>query len=123
MDELDGIFAWSLEGLKRVLEREEIASPQSVSLAKERFRERVNPALLFVKESCVLDQNAGSGRYKVPPPKLYEAYLDWIDEAKLKPIGKNNFYEQIYLNFPWVRRKRHKTKDYFFGIGLRLRDE
>ncbi|EFK06743.1 phage/plasmid primase, P4 family, C-terminal domain protein [delta proteobacterium NaphS2] len=118
LEELDGIFKWSLEGLKRVLAREEIASPEAVSIAKERFREKVNPVIAFVKEACMLDVDAIQTNVKVLPADLYRAYGSWMEEAKLRSLGKNNFYEQILLNFPHVKKRRDGTRELFFGIGL-----
>jgi len=123
--ELDGILKWSLEGLKRVLEAEAIASPEVVTRAKERFKERVNPVLSFVKETCVVEEEeAKQGGIHVLPAEFYRAYCKWMEEAKLRALGKQNFYEQIYLNYPGVRKMRESygTRVYFYGIGL-LDDE
>jgi P4 family phage/plasmid primase-like protien len=119
IQELDGIFAWAFDGLKRVLEREEIVSPTCVIQAKERFREKVNPVLGFVNEVCLLGDGASDDAPRVLPADLYRAYQDWIEDAKLRPLGKNNFYEQLYLNFPAVRKRRYGKREFFFGIGLR----
>jgi P4 family phage/plasmid primase-like protien len=117
--ELDGIFSWALDGLKRILGRtpEHIDVPDSVLAAKLRFKSKVNPVLIFVEEECKV-----SPQCRVSPPKLYKAYKDWAEEGKLKPLGKTNFYENIVLNFPTVARKRptDETKEVFTGIGLTL---
>lgn len=125
MTELDGILKWALDGLKRVLENETIASPEVVQVAKERFRERVNPVLSFVKEACVVTGEAKKDGVHVLPPGLYREYVKWMEEAKLKPLGKQNFYEQIYLNYPNVKKKRENNgpREYFYGIGIRARDD
>ncbi|MBC8418528.1 MAG: hypothetical protein H8E10_08050 [Desulfobacterales bacterium] len=120
--ELDGIFHWSLEGLKRVLEREEIAAPDCVAQAKERFREKVNPVLAFVSEACLISDDPTDDGVRALPADLYQGYQNWIEDAKLRPLGKNNFYEQIYLNYPLVRKRRHGSREFFFGIGLRARE-
>ena len=111
--ELNGIFAWSLQGLKRVLKNDEILVPESVIQAKKRFRAKVNPVLMFVDEICV--SFSGS---RVLPNELYRAYQEWCEDGKITPLGKNNFYEQIFLNYPEVVKKRDGTQDKFFGIGL-----
>ena len=112
-EELSGIFMWSIEGLIKVLEKDEIVVPESVVQAKQRFRSRVNPVLTFVDEECVVDCGL-----KVLPKKIYDAYLEWCDESKIKNVlGKQRFYEQILLNFS-VTKKRIDTKDMFYGIGL-----
>lgn len=120
IEELDGIFKWALDGLKRVLENEEICTPATVARAKKRFKAKNNPVLMFVEEMCVLDVEAKQGGIRVLPPKLFNEYQEWMEEAKLKALGKQNFYEQIYLNYPQVDKKRDSkgTKEYFYGMGL-----
>lgn len=115
IEELDGIFMWALEGLKRVLERKRIDVPESVHQAKMRFRAKVNPVLLFVSEECKLGLEC-----RVSPPKLYNKYKDWAEDSKLKALGKSNFYENILLNCQGVARKRPResSKEVFQGIGL-----
>ena len=55
------------------------------------------------------------------PAEIYREYIRWTEEAKLKPLDKQNFYEQIYLNYPYVKKKRksYDKREYFFGVGLR----
>jgi len=111
--ELNAIFKWSLEGLKRVLEQGRIEVPESVVQAKKRMRAKVNPMLLFVEEMCVVIEGARS-----LPSDVFKSYQEWCEDAKIQGLGKQNFYEQIYLNYPDVRKKRDGKKEYFFGIGL-----
>lgn len=112
---IDGIFMWSLEGLKRILKKKRIQIPESINQAKLRFRAKVNPVLLFVGEECKI-----SSECFVSPPKLYQRYKAWTEDAKLKPLGKANFYENIQLNCKGVARRRptESTKEVFQGIGL-----
>ena len=111
-EHLNGVFRWALEGLKKVLENEEIYQPDCVDSAKQRFRVKVNPALLFVEEECILDETC-----MVLPKKLYEEYKEWCESSKQKPLGRTNFYENIQTNFD-VKKNRHETREYFDGIGL-----
>lgn len=113
--ELDGIFMWALEGWKRVKTNKGIFQPESIQRAKERFKMKQNNVLLFVSEECHFSEKA-----EIKPPDLYEAYTKWVAEAKLQAFGKQNFYEQIKINFPDVERKRRKgdTAEKFFGIGV-----
>ena len=114
MQEIDGIFLWALDGLKRVLDQKRIQVPETVSQAKFRFRSKVNPVLLFVEEKCVTKEKA-----RVSPPHLYKEYTEWIDESGLKPLGKTNFYEQIVTNFGVIRKRpTGESKELFYGIGL-----
>jgi len=114
-EELDGIFLWALEGLEYVLENKGIEVPASVKESQNRFKERVNPLLLFVEECCSLDSDR-----RTLPQELFDAYVKWADNARLKALGKINFYEQIRLNYGQVRKRRasYETKEYFYGIGI-----
>ena len=118
LDELDGIFVWALQGLKRVLNQERIVVPESVVQAKKRFRAKVNPVLMFVDEMCTLFASA-----RALPLSLYRSYQEWCEESKVQPLGKQNFYEQIFLNYPEVTKRRDGTKEKFFGVGLAEREE
>ena len=104
-EELDGIFIWALEGLKRVLEKEEISMPESVIQAKKRFKARVNHVVMYVDEQCDL----GGPECKVGPPTLYKDYLEWCEESNIRKEhrkGKQGFYEQILTNFQVTRGRR-----------------
>jgi P4 family phage/plasmid primase-like protien len=112
--ELDGIFNWALEGLEMVLQNMEILVPEEVEEAKGLFMKKANPALLHLEERCV----KGLG-FKVLPDALFRDYCKWCEEAKLMPLGKINFYEQLEINYPELVRKRIGTKMYYQGIGLK----
>jgi len=114
LKELDGIFLWSLEGLKRVLENEAIIIPESVEQAKKRFKARVNPVIMFVDEECRLSAEATAS-----PPDVFRRYNEWCDDAKTRSVGKTRFYELIQTNFNVSRfRPTKNSKELFKGIGL-----
>jgi len=113
LEELDGIFLWALDGLQFVLEAGEIVVPECVVAAKQRFREKSNPVLLFVEEACIMTPES-----RILPNDLYQGYKDWCDDGGMKPLGKQNFYEQIRLNYSGIKKRRDPqgTKEYFYGI-------
>lgn len=113
LKENNGIFMWALEGLKRVIENDAITMPDSVIQAKKRFRARVNPVLMFVDEECLLDS-----RYDCIPKELYKGYVNWCEEAKTRPLGKQRFYEQILTGFKVQKvRPTNKSQEVFIGIA------
>jgi len=119
--ELNGVFKWAMEGLEQVLKNDEIQVPESVVMAKKRFRHKVNPVLVFVDELCKLSEDeAKVTEIKVLPAMLYKAYTDWCEDGKVQGLGKQNFYEQINLNFPQVKKRKDPkgTREYFYGMGL-----
>lgn len=113
LKEINGIFMWALEGLKRVLAKHAIYMPESVIQAKKRFRARVNPVIMFVEEEC--DVHGGASCL---PKDLFNRYKEWCEESKVRSLGKQKFYEQVLLNFD-VEKHRDETREFFYGIGLR----
>jgi putative DNA primase/helicase len=114
--ELNGIFMWALAGLKRVLEKKAISQPESVRNAKNRLKQWVTPAVLFVDEICMLGK-----QYRVYPDDLFRRYLKWAEDGNVHhPVGKQKFYEQIQTNFSVRRSRAHgASKEHFEGIGVR----
>jgi P4 family phage/plasmid primase-like protien len=114
VEELNGIFIWALEGLKRVLEHKAIKLPECVQQAKRRMRAWVNPVLNFVDEVC--EQGA---ECRCWPPDLYGTYLKWCEHGKNQPKGKQKFYEDILTNFGVRKlRDRDATREHFQGISV-----
>lgn len=112
MSELNGIFTWALDGLRMVLDQKHIVVPESVQLAKQRFRQKSNPVLTYIEEMCAVNASA-----VVLPKALYDSYKEWCEDSKVRPLGKHNFYEQIYLNCG-VKKVRIGTKEWLKGVGL-----
>jgi P4 family phage/plasmid primase-like protien len=120
LTQLNGIFRWSLEGLKRVLEHKKITTPESVTQAKHRLRSFVDPIINFADECCLFDKDA-----KVLPPDLYRAWIKWCEESGIRnPVGKLRLYEAIQKQFHVKRGREHGAKqEHFSGIGLRGDDQ
>jgi putative DNA primase/helicase len=116
--ELDAILSWAVDGLQYVLEKNSFWIPDCCKLAKERFREQVNPVLLFGKECCIVAEWAWCER-----PKLFSAYRAWCEDSGLRALGKKTFYQMIDRTFPVRFPVRKGTKDGYGGIGLLTDDD
>lgn len=125
LKELDGIFMWSIAGLKRVLARGSIAQPETVQRAKRRMKSWVNPVLNFVDECCLLGPlNAVGNSNRCWPAELFRRYLKWCEEGNSKAIGKQRFYEHIFTNFDVKRGKDHDaTREHFEGLSIRAEEQ
>jgi putative DNA primase/helicase len=111
---------WALEGLKMVLENDQILVPDSVEAAKERFREFTSPILLFINECCLLGD-----KYFAAKPDLWNAYKEWFEEGgnkKKYQLSKKSFYEHMKLNLV-LSDKRVETKNCWVGVGLKTADD
>jgi len=119
MKELDGIFMWALEGLEYVLENEEISVPDSVDSAKERFREKTNPIILYITERCMIGED-----FTVAPPDLYRDYRKWCEASGSRhPLGKKSFYEQMVLQLKLDEKTRQGSRMVYQGVGLMAEEE
>ena len=114
--ERDGIFAWMLEGLYMVLEKDDLLIPDVVKRDTQQFVKSTNPAMLFVEDCCILGDD-----YQVKPKDLFKSYKAWCQEGCNRPLSRNRFYDQVLIHFPTVVKKQigdDKTRMYI-GIGLR----
>jgi|GEM_PF-4000628 len=112
--ELSGILNWSLVGLARVLETNEITeSPKMLDDKKEMLR-AINPALTFVDERCVVSPDARIGK-----EALYTSYRQFCEESGLKATSNIKFYRQLTADFPELAEVRPDAGTRMFqGIGV-----
>ena len=84
--ELDGVFLWCLEGLKRLTENNGFIDTDEMIENIEEYRLDNNNVLVFVKEECALMPGESTTKWD-----LYEAFKDWCARSGNKPLGKKNF--------------------------------
>lgn len=119
--ELEGIFNWMVEGLKKLLQKDGFQISEDVGKDTSEFMETLNPLLIFVTEMCEVHEGMS-----VPTMELWECYAEWCRDGHNRPLGRNKFLEQVRQTFQSVRvsqvqegvgEDRHRTKS-FVGIGL-----
>jgi P4 family phage/plasmid primase-like protien len=92
--EVDGIFNWALEGLKRVILREwKIFETEA---HKEKLKEYIGDndnVIPFINENCVIEK----GLY-IKSSVLYEEYKQYCIENGMKAFNSNNFFKSIEDN-------------------------
>ncbi len=116
--ELDGIFLWALEGLKKTLELKRFEVSETMERSKRRMRMRINPVLTFIEEICTV-----ASECHVSKPELYKEYKTWCEAAGIKKmLSKPGFYERILSDFKEVKIQRRGSKDCFKGLGLQADD-
>lgn len=113
--EKEGIFAWMLEGLAKVLDAGELIIPESVERDTQEFVKSTNPVLLFVDDCCLLGPE-----YQCRPKELYGKYDTWCGEGHNRPLSRNRFYDQIMIHFPKVVKGQfgESRQRMYKGIGL-----
>lgn len=84
--ELDGIFLWTLEGLKNLENRGYFRRNEEMEGLIREYRRENNNVLVFVDEACGLDPNAETEKNT-----LYEAYKRYCQDNGYKSLSKKKF--------------------------------
>lgn len=116
--EKDGIFMWALFGLKIILRNNGFEIPQVVEEQGEEFMKSLNPLLIYIEERCKI-----GAKEQVTSVSLYKDYKQWCVDASNRPLSRNKFINQLYMNFPGITKDNHINdgiSDHrgFAGIGL-----
>lgn len=110
-EELDGIFIWALEGLRRLLTRGLFKLSDSMKEAIEQYQKENNNTIVFVDENCVL-----GAEHEISIDKLYSNYKEWCKEAGLRPFGKINFGKELLKQYPSIEKGRDTKVRFWKGI-------
>lgn len=104
--ELPGILNWALAGLDRLRERGDFLEPDDSKVAKKRLVHLSDPIHGFVEECCTLRGGTGVDR-KV----LYATYVDYCDEANVRPLSEGKFTEGLQAVHSSVLTSRRRKGD------------
>lgn len=113
LEELDGIFLWCLEGLKRLTARKDFAPTKEMLENVEEYRRENNNVLVFVEEECVLDPLV-----VIVKVTLYDAFKDWCVRSGNKPLSKKKFGTELAKQFPQIKEVRTTDERSWEGITL-----
>jgi len=112
--ELPGILTWAVQGALQWHERG-LDAPDEVRAATDSYREEMDILGAFIKDNCIVDQNAQSA-----VSDMYEAYRQWTEEGGSRPMNKRNFNTQLEEKGEgrWKKDRGNYGKHTWFGIGL-----
>lgn len=138
MEELDGVFAWSVIGLHRLigkLPRADGKLRTGFTTCDEtldfmmRYRRYNNPVMAFVQDCC----NIESKESKVELKELYRRYKKYCTEGGYKPFSRDNFFEEFQTAVRKLKEdaavRRYKAReggmrrDYVMGVWLSPEEE
>lgn len=97
-----------LEGLKRVLDRNEFTTTEQIEQELVEYEETLNPVITFFNE-------CGDSLLNEPTKKCYRRYNDFCYESSLKPISHIQFSKQVKEHFGYdikamkIEGKTHKV--------------
>jgi P4 family phage/plasmid primase-like protien len=119
LDELPGIFNWSLEGWRELRRRERFIEPKISRQVLDEYRIDSNPAQAFL-----LDEVRSARGSLVSCRELYGRYQEWCKAHGHKPVPDTQFGKEVFRTFPRVKRRkaaggRHVRRPYNY-VGLAL---
>lgn len=123
-EEIGGIFAWALEGAKRIMERKyKFVVPASVRAMGEKFEKEQSSVLTFVNENYVIT----GGDHYIIKGVMYEDYKRWCDVNKRPPRMNENFFKDlnnVYRGKVTTDAKRSiDGKETRVVLGVRVTDD
>jgi putative DNA primase/helicase len=92
--ELDGIFLWMLNGLKRLIERGYFERPEVIKKEIDEYRKENNNVLTFVEEECNLEPNS-----IISKRSLYIAYNEWCKRNGYRSLAIKKFGKELTKHF------------------------
>lgn len=110
--ELQGVAAWGVEGLRRLMARGGFELPPSMIEAKEEFELAVDPLRLFLKEAAERDPMGAT-----PISQVYPVYNAWCGQQQRKGLSKHQFNERL-ATMPGVERVKRDGVETFKGMVL-----
>lgn len=110
-NELPGILAWAIDGL-RLWQKEGLKSPEIITNATSQYREQSDAIGLFVEEECSIGENL-----RVMAKDIFRAYQKWCEENEEHTLSKRQFSQKM-IERGFVNEKG--TGGYYFlkGVGL-----
>ena len=117
LHDIDYIFLWGLEGLKRLLSNkfQFTESDNSVAL-KSKYKKESNPIQLFLDSNCEYDKLKADG---IEGTELYEYYKTWCNELGYKSKDNSVFGHAIIKNYGEIKRQKRidgKRKNIYEGL-------
>jgi putative DNA primase/helicase len=115
--ELSGILNWALDGCRK-WQHEGLGSAPEVAAATQAYRDEMDVLADFIDEWCV----SGQGE-QVSKSRLYEAYVDWAERAKERPLTKINFGKTLAHRMPGLDQGRSGAGGTRRWLGIGLKSE
>lgn len=113
-NELDIVFMWAYEGLKRVKSNKwKVTVSEAAEQEMEEYREEVDSAYAFFKEKISLVPKKG---IKIPKADIYRAYDSWCISNNIIPMNPTHFGRQL-LSFG-VKQKKSNSVGYYLDIEI-----
>ncbi|MBU1941438.1 MAG: hypothetical protein KKC68_06645 [Candidatus Thermoplasmatota archaeon] len=89
-EELSGLLNWSIEGLKRLLEKGVFSNYQSIDEIRDEYHIMSDPVMAFISDRIFENVNG-----LLPKIEVYNAYKKFCDKRNLPVLANNAFGRQL----------------------------
>ena len=114
--ERDGIFMWTLDGLRRLMANSYLFTETERTNAEiQRYKVESNSTLMFLAECCEVREGAECVR-----EQLFELYRDYCIKNGLKPLSQANFNRDVEASDSRICRARDKVGSRHIWRGIRI---
>jgi len=113
--EIDGVFAWALLGLERLLGRNRFEEGRAVEKDRAEFLKNLHPLLQFLEERCEEHPEAVTEIMDV-----YRSYTQWCEDGNYRKLARNRFVDQVLMTLPAVTKGKdaYTRRAVFYGLDL-----
>lgn len=118
--ELDGIFLWALDGLRRLEAQGRFTESPSNKLEIKKYRETNDKVLAFIQDCCEVGQYYSVGR-----AELFSAFREYCRANEYRSTSSKKFIGNVKRLLPdleWEERMESNNgvyDRYVYGLGLR----
>lgn len=92
-EELSGLLNWALEGLKRLLEREQFSLNEDFEEQRKEYIRKSNSSKAFIEECLTYDPNPNCF---IPEAELYQTYIAFCNDNELPTSKKAVLTQNIH---------------------------
>lgn len=92
--EMDGIFVWMVNGLKRLRQRGYFELSTGIKQEIDEYRKENNNVMTFIEDECNLEPNA-----IISKKELYNSYSEWCKANGYKSLALKKFGKELIKHF------------------------
>jgi len=89
-DEAEDIFAWAIEGLKRLMNRGHFKLPIICKKAMGEYLTDNDTLIQWLEDTDLAEETRQAKRSEV-----WVSYRDWVKEGGMKPYGRSKFFKRL----------------------------
>ena len=117
--EADGILAFAIEGLKRLISNNWRFSETERNRAElQQYKEESNSVLSFIHDCCVMDPES-----EIPTMEMYMQYKSYCEKCGMAPYAQKNFTQEVRNSCPELIHGKDRLGKRRTWRGVRLEED